>query len=217
MNNITWHRLPGTQIAHLRIAGFSQGATKDLKQALKPIKTNGLKGLILDLRNNPGGLLNEAVSTASQFLSGGNVVLEKNVKGQITDISVEKGGLARHIPMVCLVNGGTASGAEIVAGALQDHRRAELVGTTTFGTGTVLENFPLSDGSALLLAVREWLTPDGHTIWHKGITPNVVISLPPGGSPVLPEEARNMTPQQLKDSKDAQLLKAIDLIGKQIG
>ena len=216
MNNITWHWLPGTRIAHLRIAGFSQGVTKDLKQALKPIKTDGLKGLILDLRNNPGGLLAEAVSTASQFLSGGNVVLEKNVKGQITDISVEKGGLARHIPMVCLVNGGTASGAEIVAGALQDHRRAELVGTTTFGTGTVLENFPLSDGSALLLAVQEWLTPDGHTIWHKGITPNVVISLPPGGSPVFPEEERNMTPQQLKDSKDAQLLEAIDLVGKQI-
>jgi carboxyl-terminal processing protease len=216
MNNITWHWLPGTRIAHLRIAGFSQGVTKDLKQALKPIKANGLKGLILDLRNNPGGLLSEAVSTASQFLSGGNVVLEKNVKGQITDISVEKGGLARHIPMVCLVNGGTASGAEIVAGALQDHRRAELVGTTTFGTGTVLENFPLSDGSALLLAVREWLTPDGHTIWHKGITPNIVISLPPGGSPVFPEEERNMTPQHLKDSKDAQLLKALDLVGKQI-
>ncbi|MGA9177576.1 MAG: S41 family peptidase [Desulfobacterales bacterium] len=216
MNNITWHWLPGTRIAHLRIAGFSQGVTKDLKQALKPIKTDGLKGLILDLRNNPGGLLAEAVSTASQFLSGGNVVLEKNVKGQITDISVEKGGLARHIPMVCLVNGGTASGAEIVAGALQDHRRAELVGTTTFGTGTVLENFPLSDGSALLLAVQEWLTPDGHTIWHKGITPNLVISLPPEGSPVFPEEERNMTPQQLKDSKDAQLLEAIDLVGKQI-
>ena len=216
MNNITWHWLPGTRIAHLRIAGFSQGVTKDLKQALKPIKTDGLKGLILDLRNNPGGLLAEAVSTASQFLSGGNVVLEKNVKGQITDISVEKGGLARHIPMVCLVNGGTASGAEIVAGALQDHRRAELVGTTTFGTGTVLENFPLSDGSALLLAVQEWLTPDGHTIWHRGITPNVVISLPPGGSPVFPEEERNLTPQQLKDSKDAQLLEAIDLIDKQI-
>ncbi|MEJ2656988.1 MAG: S41 family peptidase [Desulfobacterales bacterium] len=217
MNNITWHRLPGTRIAHLRIAGFSQGTAKDLKQALKSIKTDDLKGLILDLRNNPGGLLTEAVSTASQFLSGGNVVMEKNVKGQITDISVEKGGLARHIPMVCLVNGGTASGAEIVAGALQDHRRAELVGTTTFGTGTVLENFPLSDGSALLLAVREWLTPDGHTIWHKGITPNVVISLPPEVSPVFPEEERNMTPQQLKDSKDAQLLEALYLVGKQIG
>jgi carboxyl-terminal processing protease len=216
-NDITWHWLPGTRIAHLRIAGFNQGAAKDLKQALKPIKTDGLKGLILDLRNNPGGLLAEAVSAASQFLSGGNVLLEKNVKGQITDVSVEKGGLARHIPVVCLVNGGTASGAEIVAGALQDHRRAELVGTTTFGTGTVLENFPLSDGSALLLAVREWLTPDGHTIWHKGITPDLMISLPPGVSPVFPEEERNMTPQQLKDSKDAQLLKAMDLVGKQIG
>jgi carboxyl-terminal processing protease len=216
-NNITWHRLPGTQIAHLRIAGFSQGAAKDLKQALKPIKTDELKGIILDLRNNPGGLLAEAVSTASQFLSEGNVVLEKNIKGQITDISVEKGGLAQHIPMVCLVNGGTGSGAEIVAGALQDHRRAELVGTTTFGTGTVLENFPLSDGSALLLAVQEWLTPDGHTIWHKGITPNVMISLPPGVSPVFPEEERNMTPQELKDSKDTQLIEAIELVGKQIG
>jgi carboxyl-terminal processing protease len=81
----------------------------------------------------------------------------------------------------------------------------------------VLENFPLSDGSALLLAVQEWLTPDGHTIWHKGITPNVMISLPPGVSPVFPEEERNMTPQQLKDSKDTQLIKAIELVGKQIG
>ncbi|MGA8178942.1 MAG: S41 family peptidase, partial [Desulfobacterales bacterium] len=85
-------------------------------------------------------------------------------------VKLLKGGPARHIPIVCLVNGGTASVAEIVAGALQDHQRAELAGTTTFGTGTMLENFPLSDGSALLLAVREWLTPDGHTIWHKGIS-----------------------------------------------
>jgi carboxyl-terminal processing protease len=217
MNNITWHQLPGTKIAHLRIAGFSQGVTKDLKQALQAVKAAELKGLILDLRNDPGGLLTEAVSTASQFLSEGNVVLEKNAKGQISAIAVEKGGLCRHIPMVCLVNGGTASGAEIVAGALQDHRRAELVGTTTFGTGTVLEQFSLSDGSALLLAVREWLTPDGHTIWHKGITPNVVISLPPEVAPLFPEEERTMTPQQLKASKDTQLLDALKLVSEQIG
>jgi carboxyl-terminal processing protease len=176
-----------------------------------------LEGLILDLRNDPGGLLTEAVSTASQFLSEGNVVLEKNAQGQITAIAVEKGGLSQQIPMVCLVNGGTASGAEIVAGALQDHRRAELVGATTFGTGTVLEQFSLSDGSALLLAVREWLTPDGHTIWHKGITPNVVISLAPEVVPLFPEAERNMTPQQLKASKDTQLLDALDLLTKRTG
>jgi carboxyl-terminal processing protease len=216
VKNMTWHQLPGTRIAHLRIAGYSQGVTKDLKQALKTIKTEALKGLILDLRNDPGGLVTEAVSTASQFLSDGNVVLEKNAKGQLAAIAVEKGGLAQHIPMACLVNGGTASAAEIVAGALQDHRRAKLVGTTTFGTGTMLEQFPLSDGSALLLAVREWLTPGGHTIWHKGITPNAVISLPPEVPPLFPEEERNMTPKQLKASKDNQLLEALKLVSEQI-
>jgi carboxyl-terminal processing protease len=218
MNNISWHRLPGTNVAHLRIAGFSQGVTEDLKQALHAIKREELAGLILDLRNNPGGLLSEAVSTASQFLSKGNVLLEKDAEGRITPVAVETGGLFELMPMVCLVNGGTASGAEIVAGALQDHRRANLVGTTTFGTGTVLEQFPLSDGSALLLAVQEWLTPDGHTFWHKGIAPNTVISLPPEVAPIFPEEERDMSPQQLKASKDNQLLRALDLlVGKQTG
>jgi carboxyl-terminal processing protease len=113
---------------------------------------------------------------------------------------------------VALVNSGTASAAEIVAGALQDHERAVLVGTKTFGTGTVLEKFPLSDGSALLLAVEEWLTPDGHTIWHKGIVPTVVVTLPEGITLLLPLEERSMTPHQLEESKDLQLLKALALV-----
>jgi carboxyl-terminal processing protease len=119
--------------------------------------------------------------------------------------------------MVVLVNDGTASAAEIVAGSLQDHGRARLVGTTTFGTGTVLQQFPLSDGSALLLAVQEWLTPDGHKIWHKGIAPNFVVSLPEGVLPVFPEEESDMTLQQLKASKDTQLLKALNLATEKIG
>jgi carboxyl-terminal processing protease len=170
----------------------------------------------VDLRNNPGGLLNEAVSTASQFLSGGQVLLEKSADGRITSVAVEKGGLAPSIPMVVLMNGGTASAAEIVAGALQDHRRAKLVGTTTFGTGTVLQQFPLSDGSALLLAVQEWLTPDGSQIWHKGIPPNFVVSLPEGVAPLFPEEEQGLTLQQLKASRDTQLLKAQELVARQI-
>ena len=217
MNNVTWRRLPATGIAHLRIAAFSEGVTGDLKKALGAIMMQDLKGLILDLRNNPGGLLNEAVSTASQFLSGGNVLLEKDADGRITSVAVEKGGLAPSIPMMVLLNTGTASAAEIVAGALQDHRRANLVGTTTFGTGTVLQQFPLSDGSALLLAVQEWLTPEGKQIWHKGITPDFAVSLPEGVSPVFPEEEQGLTLQQLKASRDTQLLKAVDLVTEQIG
>jgi carboxyl-terminal processing protease len=215
VNNVTWHQLPGTKIAHLRIAGFSDGVTQDVKEALNKIKEEKLIGLVLDLRNDPGGLLTEAVSTASLFLSGGSVLLEKNVKGEITAVLVKEAGAALYIPMVCLVNGGTASAAEIVAGALQDHQRASLVGTTTFGTGTVLEQFSLSDGSALLLAVEEWMTPNGHIIWHKGIEPNLVVPLPEQVTPLFPEEERNMTPQELRENKDRQLLQALDLLVRQ--
>jgi carboxyl-terminal processing protease len=217
MNNVTWRRLPATGIAHLRIAAFSKEVTGDLKKALGAIMAQNIKGLILDLRNNPGGLLNEAVSTASQFLSGGQVLLEKSADGRITSVAVEKGGMAPSIPMVVLLNGGTASAAEIVAGALQDHRRARLVGLTTFGTGTVLEQFPLSDGSALLLAVQEWLTPNGSQIWHKGIPPDFAVSLSEGVAPLFPEEERDMTLQQLKASRDTQLLKALELVTGQSG
>lgn len=211
VNPVTWDRIPDTGIVHLRIAAFSENATKNLKTALERIDQEKPVGIILDLRNNPGGLLNNAVSTASQFLPKGNVLLEKNVKGQIKDVPVQKGGLALHVPMVGLINGGTASAAEIVAGALQAHGRARLVGTQTFGTGTVLQRFPLSDGSALLLAVEEWLTPDGKTIWHKGIAPDVTVQLPSGAAPLFPMEQQHMTLQQIQ-SRDKQLTEAIRLL-----
>ncbi len=210
--NVTWSRLPGSKIDHLRIAAFSETVTKSLIKALKAIARDAPQGIVLDLRNNPGGLLAKAVSTASQFLPSGNVLREKDAQGQITDVPVEKGGVALHIPMVCLVNSGTASAAEIVAGALKDHHRARLVGTKTFGTGTVLQEFPLSDGSALLLAVKEWLTPDGETIWHKGIPPDLEVPLATGVSPLTPLEVRSMTAQQLQESKDRQLLQAMALL-----
>lgn len=210
--NVFWHRLPGTRIDHLRITAFSETVTQSLIKALQAIEREKSQGIVLDLRNNPGGVLDNAVSTASQFLHSGNVLLEKDAKGQITDIPVEKGGVALDIPMVCLVNGGTASAAEIVAGALRDHHRAKLVGTKTFGTGTVLQEFPLSDGSALLLAVKEWLTPDGKTIWHEGITPDLVVPLKAGANPLTPLEERGITAQRLRQSKDSQLLQAMALL-----
>jgi carboxyl-terminal processing protease len=210
--NVTWIRLPGSRIDHLRIAAFSETVTQSLIHALEVIGRDAPQGIVLDLRNNPGGVLASAVSAASQFLPNGNVLLEKDAQGRITGIPVEQGGLALHIPMVCLVNGGTASAAEIVAGALKDHQRARLVGTQTFGTGTVLQEFPLSDGSALLLAVKEWLTPDGKTIWHKGILPDREVPLAAGASPLTPLEVRGMTAQDLQQSKDRQLLEAMGLL-----
>jgi carboxyl-terminal processing protease len=212
LHDVTWQELPGTRIVHLRIARFDNGATEDARQALRAILQHHPEGIILDLRNNPGGLLDEAVGLASQFLISGNVLEAKNGKGLIEQIPVEKGGLAPRIPLVVLINEGSASAAEIVAGALKSDGRAQLVGETTFGTGTVLREFKLSDGSALLLAIEEWLTPDGQSFWHKGVTPDVTVSLPEDQSPLLPEAERDMTPAQLEASGDAQLLRAVEIL-----
>jgi carboxyl-terminal processing protease len=210
LNNVSWQRLPGSNLAHLRIAMFSDGETADLRKALLAIKEQGLQGIILDLRNNPGGALDEALGTASQFLRAGNVMWEKNASSIITNVAVEPGGVATDIPLVVLVNSRSASDSEIVAGALHDAHRATLVGETTMGTGTVLSQFQLSDGSALLLAVQEWLTPNKVSFWHRGIEPDVKISLSPQAA-LRPSLEREMTPVQLRSSGDTQLLQAMQL------
>ncbi len=217
LHNVTWNPLPGTTVAHLRISTFSKRVAKELREALIGIQREKLTALILDLRNNPGGLYDEAVSAASQFLRSGNVLLEKNALDKIRPVPVQPGGVATDVPMVALVNGGTSSGAEIVAGALQDGHRAMLVGEKTFGTGTVLQTFPLSDGSALMLAIEEWLTPDGHVIWHHGITPDIAVSLPPEATPLFPLTEKEWTAEKLRESGDVQLLRALDLLHQEKG
>jgi carboxyl-terminal processing protease len=212
LHNVVWQRLPGTNVAHLRVVAFSKGVTDDLRQALTEIRQQGLTGIVLDLRSNPGGLLDEAVGVASQFLGSGDVLLEQDAQEKVTGVPVEKGGLALDTPLVVLVNQGTASASEIVSGALQDAGRARLVGETTFGTGTVLNEFSLSDGSALLLATEEWLTPKGRLIWHQGIAPDEVVTLTTGTAPLLPEAESGMTPEQLRSSGDAQLLHALEVL-----
>jgi len=214
---VTWKQLPGTTAAHVRVAAFSRGVAKKLQETLLAIQKEKITALILDLRNNPGGLYDEAVSVASQFLKSGNVLLEKNALGTIRPVPVQPGGVATAFPMVVLINGGTSSGAEIVAGAFQDVHRAILVGEKTFGTGTVLETFSLSDGSALMLAVEEWLTPDGHVIWHHGITPDVVVPLPPEVTLLLPVTESELTAEKLRESGDAQLLRALDFLLQEKG
>ncbi|HEV7924720.1 MAG TPA: S41 family peptidase [Verrucomicrobiae bacterium] len=213
INHVSWQQLPGTKLAHLRVAMFSEGETADLRKELLEIKAQGMQGIILDLRNNPGGALDEALGTASQFLLSGNIMWEKNANNIITNVAVEPGGVATDIPLTVLINGLSASDSEIVAGALHDSHRARLVGDTTLGTGTVLSQFQLGDGSALLLAVQEWLTPNKVSFWHRGIEPDVKISLSPN-SILLPTLEREMTQAQLQTSGDTQLLKALEVLSQ---
>jgi carboxyl-terminal processing protease len=214
---VTWARLPGSDVALVRLVSFGQGATDDLQKALAEIQQQGLGATILDLRNNPGGYLGEAVGVASQFLRSGNVLLQKNADGQITPMPVREGVSAVDLPLVVLINHGTASAAEIVSGALQDAQRAQLVGETTLGTGTVLSTIPLSDGSALMLATQEWLTPSGRVIWHKGIEPDVPVALPETGVVLSPDQAGAMSPAELASSGDSQLLEALRLLVESAG
>ena len=212
LNNVSWQRLPGSVLAHLRIAMFSEGETADLRKALLEIQKSGAQGIILDIRNNPGGALDEAIGTASQFLKAGNVMWEKNASDLINPVPVQPGGVATEIPLAVLVNGGSASDSEIVAGALRDAHRAKLIGETTLGTGTVLTQFQLPDGSALMLAVQEWLTPNKMSFWHRGIEPDVKVNLPPQTTVLRPAAEREMTADQLLLSGDTQLLKAMEII-----
>ncbi len=214
LQNVSWYMLPGTTVAHLKISAFSNGVTKDLQAALKQIQADGATGIVLDLRNDPGGLLDESIGVASQFIGSGNVLLARDAQGQEKAISVDPGGLALNTPLVVLVNQGTASAAEIVAGAIQDAQRGTLVGETTFGTGTVLNHFDLTDGSEILLATQEWLTPNGRVIWHQGIAPDVSVSMTADVIPLIPSMEKTMTAAQLQSSQDVQLLKAIEILSQ---
>ena len=213
---ITWHMLPGLPIAHLAIQEFGEKADSQLIQALSEARAQGARALILDVRENPGGLKEQAVAVTSQFLKGGNVFLEKDARGQVKAIPVKPNGHATDITVAVLIDSGTASSAEIFAGALQDHHRGKLIGTKTAGTGTVLQPFPLSDGSEILLAVMLWLTPDGRQIWHKGIEPDIEVTLPAEAQILRPQTETDLTSAQLAQSKDAQLLKAIDVLKEQM-
>jgi carboxyl-terminal processing protease len=212
VTNVSWQLIPGSRFADLRVAAFSAGVTEGVRTALEEIQRQGLPGAVLDLRNNPGGQLSEAIGVASQFLGSGEVLLEKDAKGVVRPDHVKPGGVALSLPLVVLIDGGTASAAEIVAGALQSHARASLAGETSFGTGTVLQMFRLSDGSQILLAVEEWLTPQGSTIWHKGITPDTLIGLKPDAEIMTPSSLRDMTREAFLSGSDLQLIKAVEML-----
>lgn len=214
INNVTWSMVPGSTVVDIHLSSFSNGVTADLIKALQASQAQGATAIILDLRNNPGGLLGESITVASQFLKNGVVLQEKNAQGVIRNDAVRPGGIATDIPMVVLINQGTASAAEIVSGALQDAGRATLIGATTFGTGTVLTPFTLPGNSELLLATQEWLTPKGRVIWHKGIAPDQTVTLDPTSHGLF-AGTLPFTAEQVQSANDAQFQAALkQLSGK---
>ncbi|MCX6050607.1 MAG: S41 family peptidase [Chloroflexi bacterium] len=210
----TWTMVPGTQVALIRLSQFSQNAERDVLAGIQGANQANATGLIIDVRNDPGGLLDQAVQVTSQFIADGNVLLDEDAYGKRTPFPVQPGGQALDLPLVVLINPGTASAAEIFAGAIQDHKRGQVVGETTFGTGTVLEPFSLSDGSELLLGVKQWLTPNGRLIRKQGIKPDIEVKLPLGSDLLTPDEIKDLTPDALQKQADAQLLKALSLLPK---
>ena len=213
LENVTWAMLPGSTIAYTRVAGFSQDVGKELGAAIDAAEAQGATGVILDLRNNPGGLLHEAVAVTAQFLPpGGVVVLRQDAQGDVKQELVPNDAAPTSLPVVVLINQGSASASEIVSGALQDAGRATLVGETTFGTGTVLNEFALSDGSAILLATEQWLTPDGRVIWREGIVPDEVVELTGPVRLLTPDTADDLTADELAATEDAQLLRALEIL-----
>ena len=209
---VSWTLVPGTRTALIRLDQFSTGAADDLKKVIADLRKDGADRLILDLRGNPGGYVNEADAVASQFLKSGVVFIERAADGHETTHPVAEGGVATDLPLVVLVDGGTASSSEIVSGAIQDAGRAQIVGIKTFGTGTVLGEFPLSDGSALRIGTVEWLTPQGRRIWHAGITPDVIVERASDVAPLDPEDVGKMTPAQVDALTDPQLARALTLV-----
>ena len=208
----SWVMVPGTDVTLIRLSQFSANALDDITNAIEQAQEAGAQALIVDVRNNPGGLLEQAISVTSQFLKDGDVLLEEDADGNRKAYAVEPGGLATDIPMVVLINPGSASSAEIFAGAIQDHDRGQLVGETTFGTGTVLQPYPLKDGSALLLGTKQWLTPSGRLIRKHGVDPDVEVVLPIEANLLSPGEIKDMSAEDIQNSEDTQLLKALELL-----
>ena len=207
------------KIGYVRVIQFNEPTAEELGKALDDLQKHGMQGLILDLRNNPGGLLNVAVDVCAQFLPPNTKVVstQGRVPSQQHDYSTS--GVAKErprFPLAVLVNEGSASGSEIVAGALKDLHRAVLVGETTFGKGSVQNVVQLPDGSALRFTTAKYYTPSKQVIHGNGVVPNIRVPMSAEqeralfttrNNEVKPEEEKNLI-----KAKDPQLLRAIDAL-----
>jgi len=194
--SVVWRTLENnSRIGYIQILIFTSRTPDELRSALQDLRRKNIAALILDLRNNSGGLLQESVAAASQFLDGGVVVYEKNNQSE-RDLTAEKGGLATDLPLAVLVNQGTASAAELVAGAIRDRDRGILIGQTTFGKGTVQQIYRLSDNSSLHITSAEWLTPNRQRLDGTGLEPTIAMIPDPGGRDVELGEALRYLEQE---------------------
>lgn len=216
IDSVTWRRIPDTDFAYLQISQFAADTGNELQDALKAIAAESdsgapIAGILLDLRNNPGGYLAQALRVNSQFLDKGKVILhERDAEGELRTYKSVGTGLGRSIPMIVMINEGTASAGEITAGALQENGRAKLVGETTTGTGTVLQPFTLSDGSVLRLGVTNWLTPDQNLIKNVGVKPDIEVAQEASVEMVDSFTIEEATLQELLDRADLQFNTALD-------
>lgn len=191
-------------IGYIRISMFDEQTAKDFKEHLQLLKKKNVKGIILDLRNNPGGLLDECVEIADEILGEQVIVYTEDRKG---DRKIERSDKRKlDLPIVVLVNKGSASASEILAGAIKDGGKGKIVGTTTFGKGLVQQVKPLTDGTGFKFTVSEYFTPNGINIHGTGIEPDIVVELPEG----LDEEL------EIEDYEDTQLKKAIEVLRKEM-
>jgi carboxyl-terminal processing protease len=183
---------------YVRITNFQRKTDKDLKNSIDELSSQGeIKGLVMDLRNNPGGLLDSSAKVADLFLDEGVIVYTKGrLKDQDMELKAHNSNADYHFPMVILVNEGTASASEIVAGALQDYKRALVLGTQTFGKGSVQTIIPMSDGAGLRLTTARYFTPKGNSIQATGITPDVVVTAD------VPEDGEKNQKQKFFREKD---------------
>jgi carboxyl-terminal processing protease len=212
--SVSWRLIPGTRTAHVRLELFSERSAEEVSDALNAARERGAERYILDLRGNPGGQVDQAIQIAGEFLKPESVVyIRKDASGEREEVKVDGGAEPTQAPLVVLVDGGSASSSEILAGALRDNDRATVVGTTTYGTGTVLKQYSLSDGSAVLLGVAEWLTPDGDFIRDSGIEPDVKVELGEEGEVVIPEDEDFTREEALQ--RDPQLAKAFEIVGEE--
>lgn len=174
-------------LGYMRIASFQEGTSSELERGLRRLEHDSkehLRGIILDLRNNPGGLLDEAVAVSDIFLESGKIVSMQGREKEPTFYEAKADGTVKPYPLIVLVNGGSASAAEIVAGALQDHKRAVVLGAQTFGKGSVQTVYELDKGQALKLTISRYYTPSGRSIQASGIKPDIVVETPAEASAI---------------------------------
>jgi carboxyl-terminal processing protease len=165
-------------VGYITLSSFNQKATAALKQDITDLQEQGAQALILDLRGNPGGLLDQAVGVSDLFLGKGVVVTQQDRKGERITYRATDGDLAEEIPLVVLIDGGSASASEVVAGALRDHNRAVLIGQKSYGKGSVQHLYDMNDGSQVHVTFAVWLTPDDTLIDGKGLEPDIAVTIP---------------------------------------